>query len=160
MKTRAITLAAALAVGLVVTVNGSAAAPKSAALVIHHQVRGCHAWSLNGGPFIVHQVVALSRGGSLTVTNNDLMVQDLIKTSGPAVKMKLVRQSHMGNMPMAMKMEGKPSPYAMAHMGAKVGVTFPHPGTYRFKLIDRGDYYEGIKTVGPDNKPTLKVVVS
>ena len=160
MKTRAITLAASVAVGLVVTVNVFAAAPKSGAIVIHHQVRGCHSWSLNGGPFIVHQVVALSRGGALTVTNNDLMVQDLIKTSGPAVQMKLVKQSHMGDMPMAMHMEGKPSPYAMAHPGAQVRVTFSHPGTYRFNLVDRGDYYKGIKTVGPDNKPTLRVVVS
>jgi hypothetical protein len=160
MKTRAITLAAAIAVGLVVTVSVFAAAPKSAALVIHHQVRGCHSWSLNGGPFIVRQVVALGRGGSLTVTNNDLMVQDLLKTSGPAVKMKLVKQSHMGNMPMAMHMEGIPSPYAMAHPGAQVRVTFSHSGTYTFKLVDRGDYYKGIRTVGPDNEPTLKVVVS
>jgi hypothetical protein len=160
MKSRAITLAAPVAVGLVVTVSVFAASPKSAALVIRHQVRGCHSWSLNGGPFIVRQMVTLSRGGSLTVTNNDLMVQDLIKTSGPAVRMKLVKQSHMGDMPMAMHMEGKPSPYAMAHPGAKVSVTFTNPGIYRFRLVDRGDYYKGIKTVGPDNEPTLKVVVS
>jgi hypothetical protein len=147
-----ISLAAALAAG------ASAGAPTSAKLVIHHQVRGCHSWSLNGGPNIVHQVASLAHGGSLTVTNNDLMVQELVKTSGPTVKMKLVKQ---GSMNMGAKMHmGKAGPYAMAHMGAMLKVTFSQAGTYHFNLMDRGDYYKGIKTVGPDNKPTLTVKVS
>ena len=140
--------------------SASTAAPRTASLQIDHFVRGCHNWSLNGGPNRVHQVVRLGRGGTLLVTNNDLMAQDLVETHGPAVRMKLVRQSHMGATHMAMEMEGKPSPYAMAHMGAQLRVTFPTAGTYRFKLVDRGDYFENIKTVGPDNKPTLTVVVS
>lgn len=147
------TVAAAIAVG------ASAAAPKSASLQINHFVRGCHSWSLNGGAYRVHQVVRIARGGSLLVTNNDLMVQDLTKTSGPAVGMKLVRQSSMGKMHMTMPMEGKPSPYAMSHMGAQLKVTFTKPGVYRFTLIDRGDYFDNIKTVGPDYKPTLTVTV-
>jgi hypothetical protein len=84
------------------------------------------------------------------------MVQDLVETSGPAVRMALVRQSHMGAMHMTMRMEGKPSPYAMSHMGAQVKVTFPTAGVYQFRLVDRGDYVANIKTVGPDNKPTLR----
>jgi len=151
------TLMAALALSLT-----AFAAPNGATLLIHHQMRGCHAWSLNGGPFIVHQSLRLARG-TLTVTNNDLMVQELVKTYGPAVRMQLVKQSHMGNMPMHMKTQmkmGKAGPYAMAHMGAVLKVTFPQAGTYRFKLMDRGDYYKGIKTIGPDNKPTLTVIVS
>jgi hypothetical protein len=140
--------------------SASPAAPRTASLQIDHFVRGCHNWSLNGGAYHAHQVVRLARGGTLLVTNNDLMVQDLIKTRGPAAQMKLVRQSHMGKTHMAMEMEGKPSPYAMAHMGAQVRVTFTKAGTYRFKLVDRGDYFENIKTVGPDNKPTLTVTVS
>ncbi len=122
-------------------------------------MRGCHNWSLNGGAYHVNQVARLARGGSLLVTNDDLMVQDLIKTSGPTVRMALVRQSHMGNMHMAMPMEGKPTKYAMGHMGAQLKVTFPTAGTYRFKLVDRGDYIDNIKTIGPDNKLTLTVVV-
>jgi len=152
------TLMAALALSLT-----AFAAPNGATLLIHHQMRGCHAWSLNGGPFIVHQSLRLARGGTLTVTNNDLMVQELVKTYGPAVRMQLVKQSHMGNMPMHMKTQmkmGKAGPYAMAHMGAVLKVTFPTAGTYRFKLMDRGDYFAGIKTIGPDNKPTLTVLVS
>ena len=162
MKAKAFAVMAAVAAALAISVGGVAAASQSATLVIHHQVRGCHAWSLNGGPFIVHQSLRLARGGTLTVTNNDLMVQELVKTYGPAVRMQLVKQSHMGNMPMHMKTQmkmGKAGPYAMAHMGAVLKVTFPQAGTYRFKLMDRGDYYKGIKTIGPDNKPTLTVIV-
>ncbi len=90
---------------------------------------------------------------------NELVLSgELVKTRGPAVHMKLMK---MGNMNMGAKMHmGKAGPYAMAHMGATLKVTFPQAGTYRFKLMDRGDYYPGIKTTGPDNKPTLTVVVS
>jgi hypothetical protein len=108
----------------------------------------------------VHQTVAMARGGMLLVTNDDLMVQDLVETSGPAVHMRLVRQSHMGSVRMTMPMNGKASPYAMSHMGAQLRVTFTSAGTYRFKLIDRGDYFEGIPTVGPDNEPTLTVRIA
>jgi hypothetical protein len=146
-------------VGLVLAA-GSAAAPQTASLQINHFVRGCHSWSLNGGPYRVNQTLILARGGSLVVTNNDLMVQDLIKTKGPAVRMALIRQSHMGKMHMTMPMEGKPSPYAMQHMGAQLKVIFPGAGTYHFRLVDRGDYFDNIKTTGPDNKPTLTVTVS
>ena len=158
MKGKAFAVLAPVAAALAVSVGGVAAAPQSATLVIHHQVHGCHAWSLNGGPFIVRQVVKLGRGGSLTVTNNDLMVQELVKTSGPAVKQKLL--GHMGSMPVGMHMGGKAGPYAMAHPGAMLRVTFPQAGVYQFNLIDRGDYFKGIKTIGPDNKPTLKVIVT
>ena len=157
MRLKAIVLGAFLASALALSVSALAAQPKTAALLIHHQVHGCHAWSLNGGPFIVQQSVRLTRGGSLTVTNNDLMVQELVKTSGPAVHMQLTKMG-MG-MGATMHM-GQAGPYAMAHMGATLKVTFPQAGTYRFKLMDRGDYYKGIKTIGPDNKPTLAVVVS
>ncbi len=150
----------AVAVLAAVFAGGVSAAPRVGALQINHFVHGCHNWSLNGGPYTVHQVVKLTRGGSLLVTNDDLMSQDLMKTSGPVVKMVLVRQSHMGKMHMTMPMNGKASPYAMSHMGAQVKVTFPGTGTYHFKLIDRGDYINGIKTVGPDNKPTMTVTVS
>jgi len=148
-----------LAVALVSAAAGSAA-PKSASLQINHFKRGCHNWALNGGAYHVHQFVRLAPGGTLLVTNDDLMVQDLVKTSGPAVHMQLVRQSHMGKMHMTMPMNGKASPYAMAHMGAQVEVTFPSAGHYRFKLVDRGDYFDGIATIGEDNKPTLTVTIS
>ena len=156
MKRTGALLASAL---FVLAAASAAGAPPSASLQISHFVRGCHSWSLNGGPYRAHQVVHLARGASLRVTNDDLMVQDLVQASGPRARMALVRQSHMGKMHMTMQMEGKPSPYAMAHMGAQVEVTFPAAGTYRFRLIDRGDYFDNIHTVGPDNEPTLTVYV-
>jgi len=163
MKTKTILFGVSLLGALALSLSAFAA-PRSATLVIHHQLHGCHAWSLNGGPFVVHQSLRLARGGSLTVTNNDMMVQDLIKTSGRAVVMKLVRPN-LGTMGMAKGMHmdmdmGKPSPYAMAHMGAQVRVTFRTAGTYHFKLVDRGDYVKNIETIGDDNKPTLTVLVS
>ena len=157
---RVLTFVLAAAAVVAVGVTTAQASPRFASLRLDHFVRGCHNWSLNGGSYHAHQVVQLARGGTLFVTNNDLMVQDLVKTRGPKVTMKLVRDSHMGSMPMVMEMEGKPSPYAMSHMGARLKVTFPTAGTYRFKLVDRGDYFKNIKTVGPDNKPTLVVKVA
>ena len=158
MKTKRILFGAPLVAALALSVSAFAATPKSATLLIHHQVRGCHAWSLNGGPFIVQQSFRLARNGSLTVTNNDLMVQELVKTSGPAVSMKIVKP---GSMTMGAKMQmGKDGPYAMAHMGAMLRVTFPSAGIYHFRLVDRGDYFPNIKTIGPDNKPTLTVTVT
>ena len=158
MKAKTILFGASLLGALALSLGAFAAAPTSASLVIHHQMRGCHAWSLNGGPFIVHQSLRLARGGALTLTNNDLMVQELVKVSGPAVSQKLVK---MGNMQMGAKMHmGRAGPYAMAHMGATLRVTFPSAGSYQFRLMDRGDYYPNIKTIGPDNKPTLTVTVT
>jgi hypothetical protein len=154
-------VAVALVVGVSLAVAPAASAtPRNGSLVISHVQRGCHNWSLNGGAYHEHQVATLAHGGYLLVTNDDLMVQDLVKTRGPAVQMKLVRQSHMGAMHMTMKMNGEASPYAMSHMGAQLMVRFPTAGTYRFRLIDRGDYFDGIKTIGPDNEPTLTVTVA
>jgi hypothetical protein len=158
MKAKPIILGALLVAALALSLSAFAALPKSARLAIHHQEHGCHSWSLNGGPFMVHQSLRLARGASLTVTNNDLMIQELVKVSGPAVNMKLMK---MGNMNMGARMHmGKAGPYAMAHLGATLRVTFPKAGTYHFNLMDRGDYYKDIKTIGPDNKPTLTVAVS
>jgi hypothetical protein len=160
MKAKVITLGAVVTTALAVAAVASAALPRSAALVISHQTRGCHIWSVNGGAKAVHQTIRLRTGGAIMVTNNDLMAQELVKTLGPAVTMKLAQRSHMGGM-MSPKMSmGKAGPYTMGHMGATLRVTFPRAATYRFKLVDRGDYFEGIKTVGPDNTLTLTILVS
>lgn len=60
------------------------AAPGSsrASLVIRHQLRGCHSWSLNGGPYRTSRTVVIRHGGSISVTNNDVMPQKLVETSG------------------------------------------------------------------------------
>jgi plastocyanin len=135
--------AAACCVGLVAAVPATAAGPAtSAALVIRHQVRGCHSWSANGGPYLPSQLVRLARGGSLTVTNNDVMPHRLIQTGGPKVKPYTVSAGMMG------------------HMGATVRVSFPASGTYHFTTHAGEDYMRGVKTAGPDNVLRLTVTVS
>lgn len=116
-----------------------AAAPKTAAVTIRHQTKGCHAWSVNGGAFAASQAVTLARGGSITFTNNDVMPHALIKLSGPAV--------HVGNAG------------AMNHMGARTTVSFARAGTYVFKTKAGEDYMAGVKTVGEDNVLRLTVKV-
>ena len=133
----------------------TAAAPSSASIVVRHQLQGCHAWSLNGGPYRVELAVRLARGGSITITNNDPMVHKLVRESGPAVTMRTIAHDHM-------KMVGLHNitgPGVMSHMSAAVKVTFTRAGTYRFTTKDLGDYFE-LKTVGHHNHLMLVVRVS
>lgn len=141
---------------LTVATASSAAVSHHAALVIHHQTRGCHAWALNGGSYRVSQVVHLVKGGSLTVTDNDVMSHRLIKLSGRSVAIKLL------NAGTATTGKLKP-PYSvglMPHMGATLRVTFGKPGTYKFTTKEGKDYYPGINTVGADNVLHATVIVS
>jgi hypothetical protein len=143
--------AAVLAIALPAT-----AAPGGASLVIRHQVRGCHSWSLNGGAWKAAQHIRLSRGGSLVVTNNDVMFHELIKTSGPAVVFKLVKSGT------AMKGTVKLpwAPGLMGRMGATVKVTFPKAGVYRLTTKFGEDYMPMGDTVGEDNVLQAIVTVS
>lgn len=119
----------------------SAAAPKSVSILIRHQTHGCHTWSVAGGPWRASQTVHLSRGGKITIVNNDVMAQRLVKKSGAKVRL-------VGNAKLNM-------------MGSRVTVTFRKAGTYRF-ATKAGEDYPGMNrpTVGKDNKLTLKVIVS
>jgi len=143
-----VSLSAAVAAG---------AAPGRASLTIRHQVRGCHAWSLNGNTFKATQSVVLRRGSSLTVTNNDVMPHTLIKVSGLAVRYVNVQTGTMGA---GMGMTGKAAPGAMNHMGASTKIFFSHAGVYRFATEAGEDYMKGMKTVGEDNVLRLTVTVS
>ncbi len=144
-------LAALVSAALVIVSTAAASAPKSAALLIRHQTRGCHSWSLNGGPFTTNQTISLSRNGSLTITNNDLMPHALIETSGPAARVQNLPS------PMGMGMHGSFGPGVMAHMGAVTKVTFPASGVYRFTTKAGEDYLPGIKTIGEDH--VLRLIV-
>lgn len=155
MKRSSLWAAVAGAAAVLAAPSSAAAPPGSASVVIRHQVRGCHAWSLNGGAYRAGLDVRLARGGTLTIMNTDLMVQKLIRDRGPAVGMKAISHDHM-------KMVGLhriTGPGVMNHMGAVLKVTFPRAGTYRFRSKDLGDYYE-LKTAGEDNELTLVVRVS
>ena len=140
----AVIAASGVAAAAVPAVAASRAIPRSGALVIHHQLRGCHAWSYDNGPFRAAQSVTIARGGSLTITDADVMSHTLIETSGPAVRMS---GGAMGNMGM------------MGRKSAVMKVSFTRAGTYRFRTHAGEDYMSGVKTIGPDNVLKLTVVV-
>lgn len=144
-------------VALVVAVPAALAAsasPKPASIVIRHQLRGCHTWSLNGGAYRMALTVRLARGGSLVITNNDPMVHQLIQQSGPAVPMRHIADGHT-KMIGLQKINKRG---AMNHMGARLHVIFTKAGVYRFTTEDLGDYFE-LKSVGMHNHLMLTVRV-
>ena len=137
-KKRIRTGAMALALAGVFTGSALAHSPQST-LTIRHQMRGCHAWSFNGGAYKASLKVTVARGTTLKVIDTDMMPHHLIQLAGP--KANLI------------------SP-AMNHMSAQAKVVFPRKGTYRFTTRAGEDYVNGIKTVGEDNVLRLTVVVS
>ena len=157
MNKRTILMTAAVfgTVGALASAGAAAGSSNGANLVIRHQVKGCHEWSLNGGSYGVTKTVKLSRGGTLSITDNDMMPHQLIKLSGPAISERLVK-------PGSPSMGKLKAPYAaglMPHMGAVVNVTFTKPGTYKLRTKSLEDYMP-IKTVGEDNVLRVTVVVS
>jgi plastocyanin len=137
-KRMPILLALALTLGLAGAAS-AASAPGHASLLIRHQMRGCHSWSVNGGAFKPSQSITLRRGGWLTVTDNDIMSHKLVKTSGPTLLI-----AHP----------------TLSHTGATLKVTFLKPGVYHFTTKAGEDYMSGMKTIGEDNVLRLTVVVS
>ena len=145
MKRLTITLSALAVAGVVaasaVAATQQGATPaKTATVLIRHQLRGCHAWSVNGGAFGASHSLALKADRVVTFTNNDVMAQRLVELSGRAVL-------YAGN-----KALNKP--------GAVVRVTFSKPGRYVFGTKPGEDYMQGIKTIGEDNVLKLVVTVS
>ena len=132
----------------------AAAAPQTASVTIRHQLRGCHSWSVNGGPFAASHSMTLARGGTIRFTNNDLMPHTLIRVSGPSVRMR-----NGGTMTMKMGMHGMAAPGVMNHMGATTTAFFTRAGTYVFKTRAGEDYMAGMRTVGEDNVLRLTVKV-
>jgi plastocyanin len=135
-------IVSAVAAGLATSPGAATAkSPSSVKVLIKHQTRGCHAWSVNGGAFAASRTARLATGGSVTFMDNDIMSHKLILTSGPAVTFV-----------------GKP---AMNRMGATVKVVFTKAGTYRF-TTKPGEDYKGmaLKTTGEDNVLHLIVKVA
>jgi hypothetical protein len=146
-----------LLAGAALLVLAAPASPAGgASLVIRHQVRGCHSWSLNGGAWKPTQHVRLSRGGSIVVTNNDVMFHKLVKVSGPAVVFRLLKvgspMKGTVKLPWAAGLMGRP--------GATVKVTFPTAGVYRLTTKFGEDYMPMGETVGEDNILRATVTVS
>jgi plastocyanin len=138
MKLGLSTLVAAL---LAFAAAASAAAP-NATVVIRHQQRGCHTWSVNGNAWKATQKLTVAHGATMTVIDNDVMPHQLVQTSGPATRFTGKR--------------------LMAHMGAFVKVTFPKAGIYTFVTKAGEDYpaMAGMKTIGEDNVLRLTVTAS
>ncbi|HEV2590619.1 MAG TPA: hypothetical protein VGU02_01880 [Gaiellaceae bacterium] len=149
---RTLPLLTLLILGGVFAAFAPAASSSQASIVIRHQIRGCHSWSLNGGAFRVTQTLALVRGRSVRITNNDVMPHQLVKTSGPAVTYtRLASGSMMG-------VKGT-SPAMLGHMGSSSKITFTRAGVYHFTTKPGEDYMKGIKTIGEDNVLKLTVRV-
>ena len=127
-----------LAVGLLAA-SSAYGHSTQAKLTIRHQIRGCHAWSFNGGAYKASLKIKLAAGTTLTVTDNDAMPHKLIQLSG--AKLHLVTPN-------------------MNHMSATAKVTFLKKGTYRFTTKAGEDYMQGMKTIGEDNVLRLSVTVS
>ena len=130
----------AIAVVAATASAGTARSPSSAKIVIRHQTRGCHVWSLNNGAYRAVLSVTLARGGTITFVDNDVMFHKLVKTSGPAVR-------YVGNP-------------KMSKIGASTKAVFSKAGTYRFTTKAGEDYMKGVKTVGEDNVLKLSVKVA
>jgi hypothetical protein len=154
MVTRTIPLLALVALGGAFAA-GAPAQDHSvrAVLVIHHQVQGCHEWSLNEGPDRVKQSVAIRAGQSISVTNDDVMPHQLVETSGPAV---VYTRISLGA-PMGRK--GPFPPAMLARIGAESAITFTKAGVYHFRTKAGDDYMPNLTTVGPDNVLRLTVRV-
>jgi len=147
-------LVAALAAALVPSLAPASTAAGHASVVIRHQTRGCHSWSVNENPFRATQSVVLRRGGWITFKNTDVMPHQLVKTSGAAVLVRNLKT------PMGLGLRGHVGPGTMAHMGAVAKVTFSDKGVYRFTTKAGEDYMPGVKTVGEDNVLRLTVTVA
>jgi plastocyanin len=121
--------------------GAASASSPSASILIRHQVRGCHTWSVNGNAFKAAQSVELARGTVVRVRNNDVMPHRLVQVSGPASKLVTP---------------------AMNHMGATAKIVLAKAGVYKFTTKAGEDYpgMDGMKTVGEDNVLHLIVTVS
>ena len=137
------TVGAGLMAGVAMTgtnARTASKAPSHSTITIRHQMKGCHAWAVNGGAYRPTQKTTLARGGTITFMNMDVMPHKLVKTSGPAIHFT-----------------GKPN---MNRMSATVKVRFSKAGVYKLTTKPGEDYMKGMKTIGEDNVLRLTVKVS
>jgi plastocyanin len=124
------------ALGLValaaLAVSSAAPAGGTGTIAIRHQMRGCHSWSFNSGPFKSSLSVSVRTGTVLRITNNDVMPHKLVQTAG--LKLRLAHPN-------------------MSKMASSATVTLAQKGVYRFTTKPGEDYaWAGsMKTVGEDN---------
>jgi plastocyanin len=121
-------------------VTSAAPADGGATIAIRHQMRGCHSWSFNSGPFKPALSVSVKAGTVLKITNNDVMPHKLVQTTG--LKLRLVHPN-------------------MSKMASSTTVTLTQKGVYRFTTKAGEDYAwaRSMKTAGEDNVLHLTVHV-
>lgn len=152
-------LAVATLGALVLAAAASGAFGRSSAaatVLIRHQVAHCHAWSVNGGPYAADHRLALTRGGTITFINNDVMPHRLLELAGPA----RVTMRNGSTMPMGQSMHGTRAPGVMRGMGSTTAITLTKAGVYHFRTRAGEDYMRGFTTTGEDNVLTLTVTVA
>ena len=126
------------AVTAALTAASAQAAPPQYQVLIRHQVHGCHAWSIAGGPFKATQFLRTAPGTQLTFIDNDVMPHTLFQLSGPKATLTTPNMH-------------KPGADSTVQLFAK--------GRYVFGTKAGEDYMDGMKTVGPDNNLRIVVVV-
>jgi hypothetical protein len=129
----------ALVLSAAAVLAGSAFGHAPKTITIRHQIRGCHAWSFNGGLYKASLKVKLDRDTALVFVDNDVMPHKLVQLSGPKASLTTPN---------------------MHRMGAKAVAAFPKVGVYKFTTKPGEDYMPGMKTIGKDNVLRLTVTVS
>ena len=121
----------ALAALAALAIASSAPAGSTATVTISHQMRGCHAWSVNSGPVRPTLSFAVAAGTVVKFVNNDVMPHKLIQTAGPKLRVM---------------------PPGMNKMAATTNVKLTQKGVYRFTTKPGEDYAwaAAMKTVGED----------
>ena len=133
--TSTLVLAAVIAA---LTAASASASPPSHQILISHEVKGCHAWSLDGDAFAAKQTLTATPGTRLSFVDNDVMPHRLFQVSGPKVTLSSPNM-HM--------------------MHAAASTELLKKGRYVFGTKAGEDYMSGVKTIGEDNVLRLVVVV-
>jgi len=133
--------ALALAALAALAVTSAAPAGSTATIAIRHQMRGCHSWSFNSGPFKASLGVTVRAGTVLKFTNNDVMPHKVIQAAGPKV-----RFTHPN----------------LSKVASSATVKLTQKGVYRFTTKPGEDYsWAGsMKTIGEDHVLLLTVRVN
>ena len=108
-------------------------------VTIRHQMRGCHTWSFEGGPYRATLRVTVDAGRFVRFVNNDMMPHRLIQVSGPKVGIRGAK---------------------MNRIGAQARILVGQKGVYRFKT-QAGKFFAWARrdTSGRDYVLRLTLVV-
>jgi plastocyanin len=130
----------AIAVAAALAVASSGPAANSTAVSIRHQMHGCHAWSINSGPFKPALAATVRQGAVVKITNNDVMPHKLVQTSGP--QLRLIHPN-------------------MSKMASVATMRLMHKGVYHFTTKPGEDFKwaASMKTTGEDNVLRLTIRV-